>query len=458
MNNRIETKNKRFFLLLALITLFSCNDFLEEKYDRRLVVPESLRDMRALLDGTVYFNEAMPNIGELSSGDMYTTYERWQTLPAPDRTIYTWADDVFENAYTIEDWNRSYERIYYSNVVLEGLEKIKNDVTDETEYKATWGAALFLRSRSFFQLMQIFAEQYHPTTASTSLGIPVRLESDINKSVPRATVQEVYDQMLNDLKRSIDYLRAYEVVKTRPTKVAAHALLAKVYLQMGDYENAGYHADECLSFNTVLLDFNNQDLSARYPFAQLNDEVIFHSIMIASHLFTPTILNVDKDLLEKYETEDLRKKGFFYDNKGIITFKGSYNANFVFFNGLTTAEILLIRAECAARTADIKQGLIDLNNLREKRIEARYFVRLSTHDKEELLGWVLEERRKELLFRGVRWSDIRRFNAFDNANISLKRELDGQIFELNAGSNKFIFPIPDDVIKLGDLQQNPERR
>lgn len=458
MNNTTETKNKKLFLLLALITLFSCNDFLEEKYDRRLVVPESLRDMRALLDATVYFNEAMPNIGELSSGDMYTTYERWQTLPAPDRTIYIWANDVFENAYTIEDWNRSYERIYYSNVVLEGLEKLKDGVTDETEYKATWGSALFLRSMSFFQLMQIFAEQYHHSTASTSLGIPIRLESNINKNVPRATVQEVYDQMLKDLRQSIDYLPAYEVVKTRPTKVAAHALLAKVYLQMGDYENAGYHANECLSFNTVLLDFNDLDLSARYPFAQLNDEVIYHSIMIASHLFTPTILNVDEKLFEMYETEDLRKMGFFHDNNGIMTFKGSYNANFVFFCGLTTAEILLIRAECAARVGNIEQGVADLNRLREKRTEAGLFERVSTSNKEELLEWVLGERRKELLFRGTRWSDIRRLNAFDNADISLKRELDGQLFELKAGSTKFIFPIPDDVIKLGGLQQNPERQ
>jgi hypothetical protein len=75
-------------------------------------------------------------------------------------------------------------------------------------------------------------------------------------------------------------------------------------------------------------------------------------------------------------------------------------------------------------------------------------------DATEALNIILIERRKELLMRGLRWMDIKRLNKED-AGIVMKRTINGQTYTLLPNDLRYSFPIPEDVISLSGMQQNP---
>jgi len=64
---------------------------------------------------------------------------------------------------------------------------------------------------------------------------------------------------------------------------------------------------------------------------------------------------------------------------------------------------------------------------------------------EDALDSVLVERRKELAFRGLRWSDLRRLNN-EGAGDTIYHGLNGQAHRLSPNSLNYVLPIPPDVL------------
>jgi hypothetical protein len=74
----------------------------------------------------------------------------------------------------------------------------------------------------------------------------------------------------------------------------------------------------------------------------------------------------------------------------------------------------------------------------------------------EALDTILVERRKELAFRGIRWSDLRRLNKEVGRAITLTRNIGGNVYTLPpTDSLLYTLPIPPDVINDTQMQQNP---
>ena len=90
-----------------------------------------------------------------------------------------------------------------------------------------------------------------------------------------------------------------------------------------------------------------------------------------------------------------------------------------------------------------------------KRWKTGTFNPFTASDPTEALALILQERRKELLMRGLRWMDIKRLNE-EGAGISLSRRLNSQLITLSPGDPRFALPIPEDVIALSGMQQNPK--
>jgi hypothetical protein len=233
-------------------------------------------------------------------------------------------------------------------------------------------------------------------------------------------------------------------------------LLARVYLSMGNYSNAKLSADECLTNYGSLMDYNNDpsiNTQNTYPFALFNSEVIFHSAMyIGDYLFL-----MDTALYHLYSPGDLRKNLFYtFNPDSTIDFIGSYDGDGAFFSGLATDEVYLIRAECEARSGDITSALTDLNTLLVKRYVTGTFTPLTVSTADSALVLVLTERKKELITRAQRWSDLRRLNKDIRFAIILTRTCLGTIYTLPPDDHRYTFPIPDDVIQYApQLQQNP---
>ena len=114
----------------------------------------------------------------------------------------------------------------------------------------------------------------------------------------------------------------------------------------------------------------------------------------------------------------------------------------------------MMRAECAARQGNISAAMNDLNNLLKKRWKTGTFSNLAATSAAEALSIILTERRKELIMRGLRWMDIKRFNK-EGQNIFLKRIILGQAYIIEPNSLRYSLTIPDDVISISGMKQNP---
>lgn len=450
-------KIKFFILAIAVLLLGACSEnFLDMKRDKKMVVPSTVEDFEAMLDFTNLMNKGSGYLlGILSTDDYYLTTERWKQLASPfEKNTYIWDVDIFEGQQSF-DWNKAYARILNANLAIEGLDAMETSVKNGDYWKEIKGRALFHRSYAFYLLVTLFSDTYKPETADSDLGIPLRISSDISVTYKRATVKETYEKILEDLKIS-SYLLSSENsnIKTRPSKGASYGLMARCYLQMEDYKKAEAYADSSLLISSQLMDYNEYNMSSTTPFPRYNIEVIFSDL---SSLATPmlrTRLNVDSLLYDSYEDVDLRKDGYFFINSGNLTFKGSYDASQGFFIGLTVGEMLLIRAECNVRLGNASGALADLNYLLKNRYMANEFNEVVFENAETLLDKILLEKRKELVFRGVRWSELKRLNKDDKRSKILKRIIDGVVFELKPGDKRYIFPIPDNVIELSNIEQN----
>ncbi|MNH23081.1 hypothetical protein D3C79_829630 [compost metagenome] len=95
-----------------------------------------------------------------------------------------------------------------------------------------------------------------------------------------------------------------------------------------------------------------------------------------------------------------------------------------------------------------------LNALLVKRYKTGTYVPLSETDPNKALAVILLERRKQLLFRGLRWLDLRRLNTDARFATTLKRTLDGVEYLLPPNDNRYTFPIPNYIIAASGMQQN----
>lgn len=460
------------FLFVILLCL-GCNknSFLEENPDKSRTIPTTFEDFQAILD-----NDAVMNGGKESGApgvdpNFQLTFSDEFFIPSDEispnqivRDIYTMNDNIDEA--TAANWDRVYKAIFSCNVVLDGLTSMNTSQQNTQTWRNLKGAALFYRARYFASLAQVFSLVYNNENRNSNLGIVFRTSSDIYEKVKRASLKETYELILNDLILSSQLLQniSSSPYKTRPAKAAAFAMLAKIYLSIGQYDNSKKYADSCLAIQNTLIDFNQlipkPTLESTEPsINRLNGENIFHSILFHGNidLTNFNIIRVDTTLFDLYNINDLRKTTFFYkvDDKNIF-FKGSYDGSNAIYSGIAVDEIYLVRAEANARIGAVQAAMNDLNTLMIKRWSNNgSWVPFTANTKEAALQIILRERRKELVFRGIRWFDQKRLNL-EGANITVTRTLNGTSYQLQPNDKRYLFLLPQSVIGFNPtMQQNP---
>jgi len=466
MKTKKNIKSYLSIFLLFTASLISCrkSSFLDVKSNNALTVPTTIADMQALLDDDLYmngspFNSASgptPFLGEAGSDNIDINYSDYINAPFIDQNVFIWGQTVY-STNGINSWGAPYRTVFYANTALDGLNKIVPSADQKAGYNNVLGSALFYRAYGFYQLAQLFAPVYDSNTAQSDLGIPIRLVADISIPTTRSTVAQSYNQIIADLQQSISVLPVIATTKTRPSKPAAYALLSKVYLAMQDYNDAYLYADSCLQLSNNLIDYNQIPATPSYPFKRMNTETLFYALLAVepSYLYGDGI--VDSTLYKSYLSNDLRKSLFFapYAYGGGQQFRGSYDGSYYYFGGLATDEIYLIRAECNARKGNTSSAMNDLNTLLQKRFVTGTFVSFTATDATDALKKILVERRKELVMRGVRWTDLRRLNKEPQFAITISHGVNGKIYTLKPGDPRYVWPIPYDVIALTGIQQNP---
>ncbi|WP_165384724.1 RagB/SusD family nutrient uptake outer membrane protein [Sphingobacterium corticibacterium] len=451
----------RFWCMMLFIVLFyGCETFLEEKPSKDLVIASTIADLQALMDAGNKLNLGnYPGLLEARTDDVYIGPGGLNRLTVYDQNIYLFDDDYQEDGESIlMSWFYTYSTIAIANTVMDELSFVKEGTSIERDI--IQGTALFHRALGHFLLAQVFCDVYEESSADQKLGIPLKKTSDTSEPTVRSTIHETYDFIEKDLLEALELLPENTTYLTRPNKAAAHALLARFYLSKSDFENSLFQSEKALEYNADLIDFNELNSASSFPIAAMNKETLFFAYSFGiGFLHHSRECYIDSVLYGQYDDQDIRKKVYFRAlANGKFSFKGTYMGfgSGSFFVGPTTSEMYLTSAECYVRKGEPERARETINTLLKYRWERDYIYMIEEEDPQRLLDIILMERRKELIHRGVRWTDIRRLNldARYRKDIVRKVERDDNIYTLPANSSGFIYKIPRVVINFSGIVQN----
>ena len=274
---------KIFLLALAAFALVACD---MDLYRSDALTAEELAknpDAPLLTTNGIYtlFQDKIAYKGQ-SGGESGNYYIRHifqlNELRGDNVTVSGITEDPFINPYRYTDDNTA-KNIYYTWwIAYKIIDTANSDLiilanSEENELNNHLkGENYFFRALCHFQMVNLFAMPY--ANGRDNLGVPLRLEDSDKKTTTRATVGEVYDQVVADLIKAKEYMAldkegAAKMVrgndKGYASWFAASALLARVYLYMGDKESL----ENCLAECNELLKIGSTSLSgydyADYP-------------------------------------------------------------------------------------------------------------------------------------------------------------------------------------------------
>ncbi|WP_417885553.1 RagB/SusD family nutrient uptake outer membrane protein [Zunongwangia sp.] len=470
-------KKYSLYILFILINVafVSCDDYVDIKTEGRLY-PEETENYRYLLNQTSIFDVSY-SLVDVASDDIemsvnYATFfeNNYGTSDyyRPFKETYKWADSVYYMGDTDNDLGLMYQGLYTANVVIS--EVLTSNNGTEAEKASLQAEALVHRAYIFLDLVNIFGKAYDAETSETDLGIPMFTEPTVTEDITRASVKEVYDQIVSDLQQAIDgglSPKRTGIEVGFPSLASAHALLARTYLYMGRYAEAQAEAESALSLQSSLLNMEDyiDTPDSGWPRRIENPELILSKMSISYYKDAPTLLTLNDELLNSFEEEDLRyqlytrpisemtndqvTRGRAYC-EGLLTGE-KRNA------GPTVPEMLLIKAEAEARSGDADAAIASINILRQARFKAEDYKPLTAANADEALIKVLEERRKELMGKGgFRWFDLKRLNKDPRFAKTISHSYIDEVYTLEPGGDRYQFPFASGLFQYApNLQQNP---
>lgn len=449
--------------VVILCILLGCNKaFLDEQPNSSILTPRKADDFQRLLDNFERVGVASV-LPQLSADEYYIVSEAdWlSSRTAIERNTYVWEKDVYGGEIDVEDWNFPYMTVFYVNSILSEIEAAEPLGPMDKKLSDIYGQALFHRAHAYYDLLKNYSVPFDESTEATDLGVPIRLNPSVDYVEQRHSVEECYDLIFADLERSLDYLQFVlpRPERNRPTKLAVFALLSRIHLYRREYEESEKWADKVLKHYDKLIDYNKLDSTSITPFSLTNDELIMHGRTAvynnARNYNRSETVFVDSALIAMYDKQDLRLSIYFHMlDSGRYTVKAGYNGKTLSpFNGLAVDEVMLNKIESLVRRNNLDEAATLINRLLVMRYKSGSFDPVQWIDQDAALDVVLNERRKELVWRCLRWDDIKRLNK-EGANIVLRRIIGGKEYRLEPGSPRYVFNIPQDEINRSGIEQN----
>jgi tetratricopeptide (TPR) repeat protein len=371
---------------------------------------------------------------------------RWAgTFTAP-REIFS-KQILTNNANITATWLDAYNTINVANNVLSAIDVVDADDQDRVE-----GEALFIRGISYFYLALDYTKPYASGDVNDNGGLPLILTPTrgVNDGsfVSRSSRKATWDQIKADLQAAVNLLPEENPNSFLASKVTAQAFLSRVYLQLGEYQNALTTVNDAITLaeslgmglvSSYANAFNNASNTQEDVFAiQVNTQ---DGTNIMNLFFSiPDFGGRDGDVdildkhLDQYEAGD-EGLDLFFEGAGQMR-TGKWNNQFGVVNIIRMAELYLIRAECNRRLGSAVGATPDEDvNLIRERAGLTPLTNAT-------LDQILQERKLELAFEGIRSYDIKR----------LQLSADGFAWD----SDDMTFPIPQREIDANpNLSQNP---
>ena len=451
-------------ILSALLLLTACNKQLDLKPYQSIdqsVAILTAQDVQITLVGA--YNRA--SLSDLYGGGAFIYPDMLAS-----QTLYTWQGTfqtqtqmvdqaiAIDNASVNATWLAGYQVINQANNVLANISKVEPDDKNRTQ-----GEAEFLRGLTYFDLVRLFGRDWNDGTPSTNPGVPIVLTPTTSITaasyVSRASVSQVYAQAIADLKDAKAKLPTSNSFFAN--SYSAGAILARLYLQQGDYKNAAAEADTVIRSGAFQLNGNYAD-EFPYP-AQTHVDNTQEDVFAIQ--FTPQTENafefntlnefyassdnagrgdiiIDDSFVNGFEAGDARLSMYNDDSAGLLRVDKFDNVDGN-VHVIRLAELYLIRAEANLRLGGAPVGDTPLNDINVIRTRAQLApLTVAT------IPAVMTERVHELAFEGG-------FFLYDAKRTSTAAK---QVLVAGAPafSSKLVFPIPSVEINANSkLVQNP---
>lgn len=454
------------FLVVLITGLTGCKKYLDI-VPKGKIIPQKTNDYRLLLDqisprgSSNGFTQSFSN-DVLMSDDMEVNAFSASFYKAAAQNVLMFAEHIYQDSESDPDWEALYNQIYVANLVTSQV--LDSEGGTLAEKNALFAEAKVHRAHAYLVLVNLYAKQYVASTAATDPGVPIRKHLDFEEKLTRASVQEVYNYILQDLNDALGKLPAAPQLNLnyRPVEAACNALLARANLYMNNIPSALGYANSSLQMYSTLIDYNTLPAGQSFPgtLAEPNGLQSKEVLLLKSPTSSDSFFYGNSGLVNLYDQQnDLRFKAKFASDV-------AFGLNFGFIctgwsgktpaKGPSTAEMLLIRAECYARTEKVNEAIADLNMLRKSRFKTGSNSTLTATTPAQALALVKQERRRELAFGGVRWFDIKRYNVVDSDNISVTHLINGASYTLAPNSVRSVLPIGRKYIDLNpEIIQNP---
>ncbi len=292
------------------------------------------------------------------------------------------------------------------------------------------GQAKFIRAIAFFDLVKIFAQPYGFTTDNSHLGIVMLTEPSTENNIPRSTVKQVYDQIIADLKDAETKLPATNGVYAN--KWAAKALLARVYFQQNNFQQAYVYANDVLTNATstkgktfAQIDFVNLPYTDRFSKTG-SQEAIFETVndvnIIRSNTYRGTYSDGDspemKLLPSVYTTNtsnanDKRATAWYAaGNSNLFRLLKKFQTQDFINTIFHFTEMKLIRAEAAAElNQNLPIALSDINDIKRRAFGTAVTLVPANATAAQIKDQVRIERQKEMIGEGDRVQQLKRMGA-----------------------------------------------
>ena len=342
---------------------------------------------------------------------------------------------IYSETGTSPLWSYAYYTIARANNVINNIDSKAGVDATQQQVDNVKGEALFIRALCYFDLVITYCQPYnYNATDDDKMGVPLVLVTENGKPA-RDSKENVYQQIVTDLLAAEslmadDYVRAGVTDKAAaPTKLAAQALLSRVYLYMEKWQDAANYA-------TKVINSGKYNLASTAEYASMfsaataptGGEIIFELYGSDkneywdesgwTHLPTVTIPADDgsrgdvcatKDLYDLYTDGDVRKTLFtkygndYFNTKYVGKPKDSA-PKYTNVPILRLSEMYLNRAEAIINGASI-QGVTAEGDLR-----LIATTRGASQTAAATKQGVFDERRRELAFEGQIAYDYARCN------------------------------------------------
>jgi len=438
-------------LFSCILFLAGCKKFLDVSPSTESVNPLKIKDFQEMLN-----NDSL-SVGnyfllDLASDDVYLPNTVLKGVDNYYLRTYLWKVTIWNPADVDYMYNSAYTRILQMNIILSRVNTAPADSLNTIENRSNViSQSLINRAWFYLQLANIYGVAYNTATAAKDLAVPLVLLPDASAKPARASVKDVYYQVIGDLKSAVNnpYLPSQGQDIIHPGKAAAYALLSRAYLYMANYDSASVYADSSLALVSALQNYRS-GYSAPTQLLDLktNPEILLGKVSYEQNFFSTysSSIQLSSSLTPYMSYFDYR---YFYRFNGYNYKTTTYNSITTIFtdNSVGVPEVMLTKAECLARKGDADGAAVLINNISSNR--QRFYSPITDYDASNILDFVLAERRRELFYHGgMRLFDLKRLNMEDKYKLDLVRKDDDStvIATLPAGSSRYIFPFPQTVL------------